>query len=99
LEIIFTITIEGSTSGTKNLLEKNERGFSVGGRADDRTAHTNFFFNNISRLNEQGLAVIKHADENYFCENWLYDNDEDFLDWTGKAGSVWWLGRSDKERK
>ncbi|MHC5103439.1 MAG: hypothetical protein ACYSOQ_08485, partial [Planctomycetota bacterium] len=82
-----------------NLLEKNERGFSVGGRADDRTAHTNFFFNNISRLNEQGLAVIKHADENYFCENWLYDNDEDFLDWTGKAGSVWWLGRSDKERK
>lgn len=80
-----------------NLLEKNKRGFSVGGRADDRTAQNNFFFNNVCRLNDQGLAVMKYADQNYFCDNMLSKNGEGFLDWTGNSGSIWWLGRPCKK--
>lgn len=82
-----------------NILEKNERGFSVGGRAAKRSAHTNFFFNNISRFNDQGLAVIKHAEENYFCKNLLDGNKENYLDWTAKPGTVWWLGQPKEEKK
>jgi hypothetical protein len=48
----------------------NYRGTSVGGRADDKTSHDNFFFNNITRYNRLNgiLSGNSKAKGNYFTQ-------------------------------
>ena len=48
----------------------NRRGVSAGGRADDRTANGNLFFNNVCRQNrlDGGMAGNSHAKGNYFSQ-------------------------------
>ena len=53
-----------------NECNSNYRGTSVGGRADDKTAHDNLFFNNVTRYNRQNgiLAGNSKAKGNYFTQ-------------------------------
>ena len=64
-----------------NIIAANEcnggrRGISVGGRAADKTAHGNFFFNNICRDNRLNgmLDGNTPATGNYFSQNILVHN-------------------------
>ncbi len=73
--------VKGNTGG--NVIAANEcignrRGVSVGGRAADKTAHGNFFFNNVCLENwKDGIwAGNSHATNNYFSQCVLERNME-----------------------
>ena len=53
-----------------NLCRGNGKGISVGGRAADKTASGNFFFNNVCYGNRDGNLVSgnSHATQNYFSQ-------------------------------
>lgn len=61
---------------TANLCRDNVKGLSVGGRAADKTAHGNFFFNNVCVGNRDfGLAPgNSHATGNYFAQFVIHGN-------------------------
>ena len=63
-----------------NQCNANWMGTSVGGRADDKTAHGNLFFNNITRYNRRdGIrAGNRYANGNYFSQGIIGQNvDQD----------------------
>lgn len=63
-----------------NHCEGNRKGVSVGGRADDRTANGNLFFNNVCTDNlVTGIAAgQRHGINNYFsqCVSYLNQGDQ-----------------------
>lgn len=69
----------------------NRRGVSVGGRAMDKTAHGNFFFNNIcreNRLNGTWDGNSK-ATGNYFSQNIIMHNREREIATSSSAESIY----------
>lgn len=74
--------VVGNTGG--NVIAANEcianrRGVSVGGRAEDKTSHGNFFFNNICLENRlDGIwSGNSHATNNYFSQSVVGKNLEE----------------------
>ena len=65
----------------------NRRGVSAGGRADDRTANGNLFFNNVCRQNrlDGASAGNSHAKGNYFSQCVVGQNLEKDLSTTDSA--------------
>ena len=61
----------GSNIIAANECYANRRGISAGGRASDKTAHGNFFFNNVCRYNRLNgiMAGNSNAKNNYFSQS------------------------------
>lgn len=68
----------------------NRRGTSVGGRAADKTAHGNFFFNNICRKNRLDgiLAGNSSGNDNYFSQIVIGQNYEKDISTTDGAAAT-----------
>ena len=73
--------VEGNTGSNiiaANECHANRRGISAGGRASDKTAHGNFFFNNVCRYNRLNgiMAGNSNAKGNYFSQSVVGQNRE-----------------------
>jgi nitrous oxidase accessory protein NosD len=68
----------GSNIIAANQCDANRRGISAGGRAPDKTAHGNFFFNNVCRYNRLNgiMAGNSNAKGNYFSQSVVGQNRE-----------------------
>jgi len=60
-----------------NICRQNGRGIGLGGRASDKTAHDNLFFNNLCADNrDRNIGDgSKHAERNYFTQSVLSGGD------------------------
>jgi hypothetical protein len=65
----------------------NRRGIGLGGRADDKTAHGNLFFNNVCTENREDgiLTGNSKAKENYFSQSVAFDNGKENIGVNGSA--------------
>jgi len=65
----------------------NRRGIGLGARADDKTAHGNFFFNNVCTENREDgmLSGNSKATENYFSQSVAYGNPKQDIGFNEKA--------------
>jgi len=69
-----------------NQCSGNRRGIGLGGRADDKTAQGNFFFNNVCTDNRQDgiLTGNSKSKENYFSQSVAFGNGKENI---GVSGS------------
>jgi hypothetical protein len=77
---VWNEAVEGNTGSNviaANLCRQNGRGIGLGGRASDKTAHENLFFNNVCGDNrERNIGDgTKHAERNYFTQFVLRGGD------------------------
>ena len=65
----------------------NRRGIGLGARADDKTAHGNFFFNNVCTENREDgiLTGNSKAKENYFSQSVVFGNGKENIGVSGSA--------------
>ena len=65
----------------------NRRGIGLGARADDKTAHGNFFFNNVCTENREDgiLTGNSKAKENYFSQSVAFGNGKENIGVSGSA--------------
>ena len=65
----------------------NRRGIGLGGRADDKTAHGNLFFNNVCTENRDDgiLTGNSKAKENYFSQSVAFGNGKENIGVNGSA--------------
>ena len=65
----------------------NRRGIGLGGRADDKTAHGNLFFNNVCTENREDgiLTGNSKAKENYFSQSVAFGNGKENIGFNGSA--------------
>lgn len=70
-----------------NRCSGNRRGIGLGARADDKTAHGNFFFNNVCTENREDgmLGGNSKATENYFSQSAAYGNPKQDIGFSEKA--------------
>ena len=70
-----------------NRCSGNRRGIGLGARADDKTAHGNFFFNNVCSENREDgmLGGNSKATENYFSQSVTYGNPKQDVGFSEKA--------------
>jgi len=70
-----------------NRCSGNRRGIGLGARADDKTAHGNFFFNNVCTENREDgmLSGNSKATENYFSQSAAYGNPKQDIGFSEKA--------------
>jgi len=65
---------------------KRSTGIAVGGRSAEKTADSNYIFNNCLTRNDgrAGTNIKANASDNYFAQNICRDNRLDILNWTAK---------------
>ena len=70
-----------------NHCSANRRGIGLGARADDKTAHGNFFFNNVCTENREDgiLTGNSKAKENYFSQSVAFGNGKENIGVSGSA--------------
>jgi len=70
-----------------NHCSSNRRGIGLGARADDKTAHGNFFFNNVCTENREDgiMSGNSKATENYFSQSVTYGNPKQDIGFSEKA--------------
>ena len=87
---IWNEEVKGNTGPnliSANHCSGNRRGIGLGGRADDRTAHGNLFFNNVCTENREDgiLTGNSKAKENYFTQSVAYGNGKENVGVSGSA--------------
>jgi nitrous oxidase accessory protein NosD len=70
-----------------NHCSSNRRGIGLGARADDKTAHGNFFFNNVCTENREDgmMSGNSKSTENYFSQSVTHGNPKQDIGFSEKA--------------